>query len=324
MKMKKTLLVLLILTLLLGTMFTGCAQEPAAPVEPEGFSAPIVIGTLNGPTGMGMVELMNQTDKYDITAYQAPDEIAGKIITGELDMACLPSNMASVLYNKTEGAVVVVSVNTLGVLYIVENGTETVATVEDLAGKTIYGSGKGAGPEFILQELLDKAGVTDVNIEWMANHSDAASSCMAKEGSLALLPEPFVTVVGAKNPAVHVAIDLNASWADLTGVDLPMGVIIAQKSFVEERGDDIAVFLADYRESVDFVNTSPEAGAAIAEWGFIADAKVAQMAIPNSNIVLYEDDREATKSMLEAYFQVLFKMNPASLGGAIPDENFYY
>lgn len=322
--MKKTLLVLLILTLVIGTVFTGCSQDPVAPVEPDGFSSPIVIGTLNGPTGMGMVGLMDQTDKYDITAYQAPDEISGKIITGELDMACLPSNMASVLYNKTEGAVVVVSVNTLGVLYIVENGTQTVASVEDLAGKTLYGSGKGAGPEFILQELLDKAGVTDVDIQWMANHNDAASSCMANEGSLALIPEPFVTVVGAKNPDVHVAIDLNASWADVTGVDLPMGVIIAQKSFVEERGDDIAVFLADYRESVDFVNSSPDAGAAIAEWGFIADAAVAQKAIPNSNIVLYEDDFEATKSMLEAYFQVLFNMNPASLGGAIPDEGFYY
>lgn len=324
MKMKKTLLALLILTLVIGTVFTGCAQEPAAPVEPEGFSAPIVIGTLNGPTGMGMVGLMDQTDKYNITAYQAPDEIAGKIITGELDMACLPSNMASVLYNKTEGAVVVVSVNTLGVLYIVENGTQNVTSVADLSGKTIYGSGKGAGPEFILQELLNKAGVTDVKIEWMANHSDAASSCMAKEGSLALLPEPFVTVVGAKNEAIHVAIDLNASWAEVTGVDLPMGVIIAQKSFVEERGDDIAVFLADYRESVDFVNSSPDAGQAIADWGFIENPVVAQKSIPNSNIVLYEDDFDVTKSMLEAYFQVLFNMNPASLGGKIPDENFYY
>lgn len=319
--MKRTLLVVLILTLVIGTMFTGCAQEPAAPVE---FSSPIVIGTLNGPTGMGMVGLMEQTDKYDITAYQAPDEIAGKIITGELDMACLPSNMASVLYNKTEGAVVVISVNTLGVLYIVENGTETVASIEDLSGKTIYASGKGAGPEFILQELLNTAGVTDANIEWLANHSDAMSSCVANEGSLALIPEPFVTVVAAKSPGVHVAIDLNKSWSLATGVDLPMGVIIAQKSFVEERGDELGVFLADYRASVDFVNESPEAGAAIAEWGFIADPVVAQKAIPNSNIVLYENDRAATKSMLEAYFQVLFKMNPASLGGAIPDDNFYY
>ena len=324
MRMKKTLMVVLILTLVMGTLLTGCAQDAPTPVEPEGFSEPIVIGTLNGPTGMGMVGLMDQTEKYDITAYQAPDEIAGKIITGELDMACLPSNMASVLYNKTEGAVVVVSVNTLGVLYIVENGTQTVASVEDLAGKTLYGSGKGAGPEYILQELLDAAGVTDVNIQWMANHSDAASSCMANEGSLALLPEPFVTVVGSKNEAIHVAIDLNASWAEVTGVDLPMGVIIAQKSFVEERGDDIAVFLADYRKSVDFVNTSEDAGQAIADWGFIEDPIVAQKAIPNSNIVLYEEDFGATKTMLEAYFQVLFKMNPASLGGAMPDENFYY
>jgi NitT/TauT family transport system substrate-binding protein len=274
---------------------------------------------------MGMVQLMDQTDKYAITTYQAPDEVSGKIITGEVDLACVPSNLAAVLYNKTQGQIVAISVETLGVLYLIENGGETIQSMADLAGKTVYGSGKGGSPEYILQKLLNEAGVTDVTIEWMANHSDVASTLMANQGSIALLPEPFVTVVTSKNPALRVAIDLNEGWVEATGLDLPMGVLVATKSFVEERGDDLAIFLKDYRASVDFVNNNPEeAGAAISEWGFIADPLVATKAIPGSNIVLYEEDTSVSKEMLESFFGVLFEMNPASIGGVMPDEGLYY
>jgi NitT/TauT family transport system substrate-binding protein len=251
--------------------------------------------------------------------------VSGKIITGEVDLACVPSNLAAVLYNKTQGQIVAISVETLGVLYLVENGGETIQSIADLAGKTVYGSGKGGSPEYILQKLLNEAGLTDVTIEWMANHSDVASTLMANQGSIALLPEPFVTVVTSKNPALRVAVDLNEGWVEATGLDLPMGVLVATKSFVEERGDDLAIFLKDYRASVDFVNNNPEeAGAAISQWGFIADPTVATKAIPGSNIVLYEEDTSVSKEMLESFFGVLFEMNPASIGGAMPDEGLYY
>ncbi len=323
--MKRIVTGMLVVTLIFALALTGC-QPAEVPEEPlDVVSEPIVIAALNGPTGMGMVQLMDQTDKYAITTYQAPDEVSGKIITGEVDLACVPSNLAAVLYNKTQGQIVAISVETLGVLYLIENGGETIQSMADLAGKTVYGSGKGGSPEYILQKLLNEAGLTDVTIEWMANHSDVASTLMANQGSIALLPEPFVTVVTSKNPALRVAVDLNEGWVEATGLDLPMGVLVATKSFVEERGDDLAIFLKDYRASVDFVNNNPEeAGAAISQWGFIADPLVATKAIPGSNIVLYEEDTSVSKEMLESFFGVLFEMNPASIGGAMPDEGLYY
>jgi NitT/TauT family transport system substrate-binding protein len=319
--MKRIVTGLLIVTLIFALVLTGC--QPAE--TPDTVSKPIVIAALNGPTGMGMVQLMDQTDKYDITTYQAPDEVAGKIITGEVDMACLPSNVAAVLYNKTQGQIVAISVETLGVLYLVENGGQTVNSISDLAGKTVYGSGKGGSPEYVFQKLLNEAGVTDVKIQWMANHSDVASTLMANTGAIGLLPEPFVTVVTLKNPALRVAVDLNEGWLEATGLDLPMGVLVATKSFVEERAEDLEVFLKDYRASVDFVNNNPEeAGVAISQWGFIADPAVATKAIPGSNIVLYEEDTSVSKEMLKNFFQILFEMNPASVGGALPDDGLYY
>jgi NitT/TauT family transport system substrate-binding protein len=323
--MKRIVTGMLVVTLIFALALTGCQPAEVPEDTPDVVSEPIVIAALNGPTGMGMVQLMDQTDKYAITTYQAPDEVSGKIITGEVDLACVPSNLAAVLYNKTQGQIVAISVETLGVLYLVENGGETIQSIADLAGKTVYGSGKGGSPEYILQKLLNEAGLTDVTIEWMANHSDVASTLMANQGSIALLPEPFVTVVTSKNPALRVAVDLNEGWVEATGLDLPMGVLVATKSFVEERGDDLAIFLKDYRASVDFVNNNPEeAGAAISQWGFIADPTVATKAIPGSNIVLYEEDTSVSKEMLESFFGVLFEMNPASIGGAMPDEGLYY
>ncbi|NCA78250.1 MAG: ABC transporter substrate-binding protein [Alphaproteobacteria bacterium] len=323
--MKRIVTGMLVVTLIFVLALTGCQPAEVPEDTPDVVSEPIVIAALNGPTGMGMVQLMDQTDKYAITTYQAPDEVSGKIITGEVDLACVPSNLAAVLYNKTQGQIVAISVETLGVLYLVENGGETIQSIADLAGKTVYGSGKGGSPEYILQKLLNEAGLTDVTIEWMANHSDVASTLMANQGSIALLPEPFVTVVTSKNPALRVAVDLNEGWVEATGLDLPMGVLVATKSFVEERGDDLAIFLKDYRASVDFVNNNPEeAGAAISQWGFIADPTVATKAIPGSNIVLYEEDTSVSKEMLESFFGVLFEMNPASIGGAMPDEGLYY
>ena len=323
--MKRIVTGMLVVTLIFVLALTGCQPAEVPEDTPDVVSEPIVIAALNGPTGMGMVQLMDQTDKYAITTYQAPDEVSGKIITGEVDLACVPSNLAAVLYNKTQGQIVAISVETLGVLYLVENGGETIQSIADLAGKTVYGSGKGGSPEYILQKLLNEAGLTDVTIEWMANHSDVASTLMANQGSIALLPEPFVTVVTSKNPALRVAVDLNEGWVEATGLDLPMGVLVATKSFVEERGDDLTIFLKDYRASVDFVNNNPEeAGAAISQWGFIADPTVATKAIPGSNIVLYEEDTSVSKEMLESFFGVLFEMNPASIGGAMPDEGLYY
>lgn len=289
------------------------------------MTAPIEIASLKGPTGMGMVQLMESPDKYLITTYQSPDEVVGKIITGEVDIAAIPSNLAAVLYNKLEGDIVLLGTNTLGILYIVENG-DTIKSISDLKGKTVVASGKGGSPEFILNQLLKEAGidpVKDLEINWMLNHSDVASTLMAKEGTIALLPQPFTTIVTEKNPNVGIKIDLNKGWEDTQGVALPMGVLIAQKSFVTTRGSDLEIFLKDYAASVAFVNTEVDAAAdLISKYGIIDDAAIAKKAIPQSNIVFLS--AQEGKDGLAFFYKIIGEMDPKSIGGNLPDEAFYF
>ncbi len=330
----KKLLSLLLVLLLAMSLLAGCGSQNDSgddrqeTVENK-VSAIVNVAALNGPTGMGMVKLMDLTDKYAVTTYQAPTDIAPKLINGEVDVAALPSNMAAVLYNKTEGQIVAVSPIALGVLYMLGNNAE-VTEVGDLAGKTIVASGQGGTPEYVLQKVLEYAGLEmgkDVKVEWLASHADVNTKLLSEEGTIAMIPEPFVsTALAAGKEGVAQLFDLNVLWNEATGQELPMGVLVARKSFVEERADDLKVLLADYQASVDFVNNSPaEAATAIVEKGFIGKAEIAEAAIPNCHIVLYSGDQAAAgAAMLKTFNETLFAMNPAAVGGALPGDELYY
>ena len=204
--MKKFLMGLTALVMALMLMLGAAVAE----------SAPRV-AALKGPTAMGMVKMMSDApDAYGFTISAAIDEITPKLVKGEVDIAAVPANMASVLYNNTEGAVKVLAINTLGVLYIVENGDSGVSSIADLKGRTLYASGKGASPEYALNYLLAQNGLdpeTDVTVEYKSEHAECLASLLANEGSLALLPQPFVTTAQMKQPTVQVALDLNDEWA---------------------------------------------------------------------------------------------------------------
>ena len=328
---RKIFSVLLVL-LLAMSLLTGCGDqsgEDGKEAAGGAVSAVVNVAALNGPTGMGMVKLMDLTDKYAVTTYQAPTDIAPKLLNGEADVAALPSNMAAVLYNKTDGQIVAVSPIALGVLYILGNNAE-VTEVSDLAGKTIVASGQGGTPEYVLQKVLENAGLTlneDVKVEWLASHADVNMKLLTEEGAIAMIPEPFVsTALAAGKEGVTQLFDLNALWSDATGQELPMGVLAARKAFVTEREDDLKVLLADYQVSVDFVNNSPaEAAAAIVEKGFIGKAEIAEAAIPNCHIVLYSgDQKDAGAAMLKTFNETLFAMDPAAVGGSLPGDDLYY
>lgn len=322
--MKKILTLGLILAMAL-TMFTACSSEEV----PSTVSQTVNIAALNGPTGMAMVDLMDMEDKYAITTYQAPTDITAKIINGEVDVAAVPSNLAAVLYNKTEGDIVAVSPIALGMLQILGNNAD-VQEVSDLAGKTIIASGQGGTPEYVLQKVLQDNGLTiyeDVNVQWVANHSEVNTQLLSQEGTIAMIPEPFVsTALAQGQEGVTKLSDLNELWEEATGQQLPMGVLVATRSFAEERSDDLKVLLSDLQASVDYVNDSPaEAAKAIVEHGFIGDEAIAEAAIPNCHIVLYTGDNAAEGiEMLKTFNQTLYDMDPASVGGALPDENLYY
>ena len=295
------------------------------------FSAEINVTALRGPTAMGMVKLMKDSDSgsvngndYDFTIEGAIDAVTPAIVRGSTDIAAVPANVSSVLYNNTDGGIEVLAINTLGVLYIAEKG-DSVHSVEDLRGKTIYSSGNGATPEYALRFVLESAGLEigrDVFIEWRSEHAECVAALEANDGAVAMLPQPFLTSALLSDSSIRVALDLNDLWMEAMGTELITGVVIARTSFIEENEDEVRAFLSSYGDSVDFVNGNISEGAAlVGEYGIIGE-KVANLAIPGCNITLITG--EEMKAALSNYLGVLYSMNPKSVGGALPNEDYYF
>ena len=299
------------------------STSEAEPMLPES----IKVAALKGPTAMGLTKLMDDDEKnnlpYEFTIAGAADEITPLIAQGKVDFACVPANLGAVLYKKTEGKISALAVNTLGVLYICENG-DTVKSVADLKGKTIYSSGKGATPEYALNFILKSNGIeNDVNIEWKSEHSECLAALLANENAVAMLPQPFVTTAQMKNEGVRVAIDLNDAWDDLNlSSTLLTGIVVVRKEFAENNPDAVKDFLERYSASVKFVNENIDEAAELIGKYDIVPAAVAKKAIPSCHIVCISGDE--MKSKLSGYLQVLFEQLPASVGGAMPADDFYY
>ena len=346
--LKKLLALCLTLALVFSLAACGKKEEgPSAPDdpavetpdEPNTSTAHFKIAALKGPTAMGLVRLMRDNDEtasapassgepekpYTFTLAGSADEVTPALIKGELDMACVPANLAAVLYNKTEGAVEVLAVNTLGVLYIVERG-ESVQSLADLKGKTVVAAGKGSTPEYALRYLLSENGIdpdTDVMLDWKSEHSECVAALASGQATVALLPQPFVTVAQSKIEGLRMALDLTAEWDKLgSGSTLITGVIVARRAVVEENPAAVKAFLADYAASVEWVNANiADAAALIGEYG-IVDAAIAEKALPYCNIVCITGAELLEK--LPGYLYVLYNAEPAAVGGAMPDNSFYF
>jgi len=286
------------------------------------------IAAIMGPTGMGMVKLMADeegNEGYTFTLAGSADMITPALIKGETDIACVPSNLASVLYNKTNGAMQVVRVNTLGTLYVVERGN-TISTLDDLKGRTLYSAGKGASPEYVLKHLLLANGIdpeTDLKIEYKSEQAECLSALLADENAVALLPQPFVTVAQSKSESIRIAIDLNTEWAKVNPESaIVTGVVLVRRDFIQNNPEAFEEFLAKYDASVAYVNeNTDEAAALIDNYGIIPLA-VAKKALPYCNIVSIGGAE--MKEMLSGYLNVLFEQDAASIGGALPNDDFYY
>lgn len=297
---------------------------PAAQAE-----SPVRVAALKGPTAMGLVGLMRDGEDYAFTLAASADEITPKLIQGELDIAAVPANLAAVLYNSTSGGVRVLAVNTLGVLYIVERG-ERIQSVEDLRGRTIYTAGKGSTPEYALNYILRGSGldpVQDVTIEFKSEHAECVAALLNDPEAAAMLPQPFATVAQAKAEDMRIALDLTAEWDRLQAdsespSSMITGVMIARTAFVKEQPEAVAAFLEAYEASVRFtLENTAEAAALIGEYD-IFDAAVAEKALPYCNITFIAG--EEMREMLSGYLSELYAQDPASVGGALPDEAFYH
>lgn len=294
---------------------------------------PVRVGSLKGPTSMGIVSLMEKAEAketawdYEFVMATAADELLAQVIGGNLDIAMVPANVSSVLYNKTEGAVSVIDINTLGVLYVVEC-REDIQSIADLKGKTIYLTGKGTSPDYVLQYLLLENGLTtdDVTLEYKSEATEVVSVLSQDDAAIGLLPQPFVTSACMQNENLRIALDLTAEWESLqeeTGSSLVTGVTIVRNEFLEEHPEAVTDFLQEHESSAAYTNENPEEAAKLIEAkGIVAKAPIAQKAIPYCNITCITG--EDMKQALEGYLQVLYDMAPASVGGVLPAEDFYY
>ena len=323
--LKKLTSLLLSMALMVSVLACGASAKVNA-------STKLRIAGLKGPTTMGLVNLLEMEKKgtasldYDLQLYGAADEIVPKLIKGELDMAAIPANLAATLYQKTNGGIQVLAVNTLGVLYVVEKG-DTVHRFADLKGRTILSTGKGTTPEYVLRYLLKKNGLDpdkDVKIEYYSEASEVtAQMAAAKQDAIAVLPQPYVTAAQMKDSSLRVVLDLTKEWNKVCDTQLITGVTVVRTKYAEENPDVVQAFLTDYEKSVNAASTDIDGTAALCEQiGVVAKAAIAKKALPKCNIVFRRG--EEMKKDISAYLQVLYDASPAAVGGKLPDDNFYY
>ena len=315
------------------TLF-GCSSK----APDTDAKTPVKVTAITGPTGVGLVELMDRqqagstANAYTFNLVGDPQQAVAAIKTGMADIAAVPTNLASTLYKVTGGGVQVLAVNTLGVLYVLENG-DSVQSVADLKGKTVYSSGQGANPEYVIRYVLEKNGLNsdkDVTLKFVEDNDALVAAVATQQAAVALVPEPKVTAcqvqmkAAGKTPARN-ALDMTEEWAKAAGGDsaLMMGCVIVRKAFAEQNSEAIRLFLEEYRASVESVNADAARAAELCEqYGVIPKAAVAKQAIPRCNIVFSAGVQMKTR--LAGYLGVLYGYNPAAVGGALPAEDFYY
>lgn len=322
----KSKAVAMIMSIILSvSALAGCGANDNAEV--------VKIGSLKGPTSMGLVYLIDRTDKnetandYEFTMAAAADELLPSMISGDLDIVLVPANVASVLYNRTEGGVTVLDINTLGVLYMV-SGDDTIQSMEDLKGRTVYLTGKGTTPDYVLQYLLQENGLTnaDVTLEYKSEATEVAAVLTETPEAIGVLPQPFVTAACAQNENLSVVLDLTKEWAAVQGEggsSLVTGVTVVRNEFLEEHKAAVDKFLDEHAESTDFANEHvEEAAELVAAAGIIEKAPIAVRAMPQCNIT-YIDGTDM-KTALSGYLEVLFTQDASSVGGSLPGDDFYY
>ncbi len=296
-----------------------------------GTKTAVRLAGMTGPTGMGLAKLLEDdangksANDYEFTLAGSADIINPMIINGELDIAAVPANLASVLYNKTNGGVKVLAVNTLGVLYVV-NTDGTIAALSDLVGKTVYATGQGAAPEYALRYVLTQNGInpdTDLTIEWKAEPTEVVSLMATGECTIAMLPQPYVTVAQTKVENVAPVIDITEEWNAVGGDGMCLtGVVIASAEFVEKNPAAVKAFLKEYEASINYANENvADAAQLIGKYEIVA-APVAEKALPFCNLTFIGG--EDMKAALQGYLNVLFEQNPAAVGGKMPADDFYF
>lgn len=321
----KKIIALILAVALIAALAVGCNKPTVEAVDTK-------IITLKGPTGIGMAKMMedakaDQNSKYTFSVVGDPTEVVAAISSKKADIAALPTNLAATLYKRTEKGIKMIAINTLGSLYILENGN-TINSFEDLRGKTIYATGQGANPEYVLNYLLEKNGLEvgkDVTVEFKSEHTELATLLATNEVAIGMLPEPNVTSAMVQNKELRIALNLNEEWNKVADENskLTMGCVVVRTEFLEQYPEQVELFIKQLGESINYAKeNTAEAGALCEAHGIVPKAAIATKAIPNCNLTLVSG--ADMKPAIEDYFNLLHTANPTSVGGAVPDEAFYF
>lgn len=323
---RKTVLCVLIQLFACVFLLAGCNRVKEASKE-------IRIGAMKGPTTIGLLQLMEKAEKqetdnlYTFTMATGADELTPLLVKGELDMALVPANVAAVLYNKTEGGISVVDINTLGVLYMV-SGNQDITEFADLKGQTIYLTGKGTTPDYVLQYLLSENGISmeEVTLSYRTEATEVAALLAENPQGVGLLPQPFVTVACSQNEQLAICLSLTEEWAKVqgeSGSSLVTGVTVVRNAFLQENPEAVERFLKEHEESCAYTKSNLEDVAALcADAGIIAKDSIAKKAIPYCNITCITG--EEMKQALSGYLEVLYDFDVKTVGGTLPEDDFYY
>ncbi len=303
----------------------GCGASDAGVTN----DVTVRIAALKGPTTIGLVNLMddaangNADGSYEFTMYTAGSDVMAAMVSGDIDIGLVPANVAAVMNSKVEGGVSIIDINTLGVLYCI-TGDESISSIADLAGKTVYTTGQGSTPEYTVRYLLDQNGITDCNLEFKSEATEVAAVLAEDPSGIAILPQPFVTAACAQNENLKPAFSLDDEWAKVNSdCSIVTGVTVASNKFLEENKGNVDAFISAHEKSAKAVTDDPDRTAAlVVEQGIIAKEPIAKKAIPNCNITCITG--EEIEKALAGYYQVLFDQDPKSVGGALPDSSFYY
>lgn len=337
--MKKILAIVLVLTTLFsfaacGAGYTDNNKENDSDQQTtsKDDDVTVKIAVLSGPTGMGIVKMIADNkaskteNKYVIDIFADPTEVIAQVKLGNYDIAALPTNVAAKLYNMADVDVQMAAVNTLGVLYILESGTNTINSIADLRGKTIYANGQGSNPQYVLEYLLEQNGLkigTDVNIVYEADADKVVAALTNNTTNVVMLPEPKVTATLKQLEGVRVALDLTEEWDKIADYQLTQGCVVVQSEFAKEHKAALDTFLDEYKASIDYVNENVESAAElVVEAGIIAKAPIAKLAIPGCKLTFIEG--EQMKNAVSPFYSIMYNANPQSIGGKVPADEFYY
>ncbi len=323
--MKKIGVLLIGICICMVTLFGGCGKKTDDTV--------LRVGGMKGPTSMGLVFMQDKyegftgekdTYQMEFTMVTQADELAAMVVRGEVDIALLPANLAAVLYQKTEGGITVIDINTWGVLYLVTGNEAWLSgdfQIQDLNGQTIYLTGMGTTPDYCLQTLLNTFNI-EAKLEYKSESTEVLATLVNDPNGVALLPQPFVTSAIMQNPDLGVILDVDRVFSDAMGQRIVTGVTVVRDEFLEQHPDVVENFLQEHKESVDRINEDPEEGSKlVVKREILPKEAIAKAAIPNCKITFVQG--EEMKGYLKAYLEILYKMDPKTVGGQLPDEDFY-